>query len=62
MGDLQNGWFMVENPIYKWMMTGVTHISGNPHVSNMETMRVHEPMAGHRPGKICYSKGGNCPS
>ena len=26
------GWFIVENPICKWMMTGGTRISGNPHI------------------------------
>ena len=26
------GWFMRENPTYKWMMTGGTPISGNPHM------------------------------
>ena len=28
----QNGWFIVENPKLKWMMTGSTPISGNHHI------------------------------
>ena len=32
MGDPQNGWFIRENPSYKWMMTGGTPILGNPHM------------------------------
>ena len=28
------GWFRKEHPIYKWMMTGVTPISGNLHIWN----------------------------
>ena len=27
------GWFIVENPMNKWMMTGGTAISGNIHIS-----------------------------
>ena len=32
MGDPQNGWFILENPNPKWMMTGGTPIFGNPQV------------------------------
>ena len=27
------GWFIMENTILKWMMTGGTPISGNPHIN-----------------------------
>ena len=29
---IKNGWLLVENPIYKWMMTGGTPIYGNLHI------------------------------
>ena len=28
----QNGWFIRENPIYKWMMNRGSPISGNLHI------------------------------
>ena len=31
MGVPPNGGFVVKNPNLKWMMTGGTPISGNPH-------------------------------
>ena len=30
----RKGWFIVENPIYKWMMTGSTPILGNHHADD----------------------------
>ena len=32
MGVPPNGWFLRENPIYKWMMAGDTPILGNLHI------------------------------
>ena len=35
-GIPQNLWFIRENPIWKWMMTGGTPILGNPHMKIMK--------------------------
>ena len=32
MGTPIAGWFILENPIYRWMITGGTPILGNPHI------------------------------
>jgi len=38
------GWFAVENPIYKWMITGGTPILGNPNIcgNSLFTLRQHK--------------------
>ena len=36
MGVPQNGWFIVENPNLKWMITRGTPISGNLHMKSNE--------------------------
>ena len=39
MGVPQNGWFIMENPKQKWMMTGGIPISGNPqYLDHMGTL------------------------
>ena len=37
------GWFIRENPIYKWMMTGGTPISGNLHIAEDDHMQLVQP-------------------
>ena len=36
-----NGWFTRENPIWKWMMTGGTPISGNHHMNGFRQNWCH---------------------
>jgi len=43
MGLPQNGWYIMENPKIKWMRTGSTLISGNPHMFIEGSLEVKLP-------------------
>ena len=34
MGVPQNGWFIMESPIYKWMIERDLHFRNRPHIHN----------------------------
>ena len=49
MGEPKNGWFMEENPIYRWMMTRGNPILGNNHLNvlprtNAEVTELKKPL------------------
>ena len=56
-GGIQNGWFIVENPDKKWMITGSTPISGNGQVNLWRVAPVSLPEPRHIVPGIRFGRG-----